>query len=258
MKWWKKGIVCLLACLAMLGFSSAALAAYDPAPKILSKLQGQWYDQEGNVVLDFQGNTVNGCAIVGVYRPAGGGTDFSCIIRIVEAERYRDMPVICESMYPASYHAHIILNGDDYDISKGTLLMRTTEPRYYESVGGIGLDMTEDAVRAKYGSPDGMEQKRDSRGRLWKGFTVWTYQKLGLELTKRQQRVREIRIYRSGDRHVDRTGFNCANLPYEFRSAYGFPIAPKPGQNGAYGIGHGEYLWFNDYPNSITLCTYWN
>lgn len=250
MKWWKKGIVCFLACLAMMGFSSAAMAAYDPTPKILSKLQGQWYDQEGDVVLDFQGNTVNGCEIVGVYRPAGGGTDFSCIIRIVEAEGYRDMPVICESMYPASYHSHIILNGDNHDRSKGTLLLRTTEPRYYESVGGIGIDMTEDAVRAKYGSPDRMEQK--------KGMTIWTYQKLGLELTMYKQRVQIIKIYQYGDRHFDRTGFNCANLPYEFQTAYGFKTAPKPGQYGAYGIGHGEYLWFNDYPNSITLCTYWN
>ena len=94
MKWWRKGIVCLLVCLVMMGFSSAAMAEYDPTPRILSKLQGQWYDQEGNVVLDFQGNTVNGCAIVGVYHLAGGDTDFSGIIRIVEAEGYREMHVI--------------------------------------------------------------------------------------------------------------------------------------------------------------------
>lgn len=245
MKWWRKGIVCLLACLAMMGFSSAAMAEYDPTPRILSMLQGQWYDQEGNVVLDFQGNTVNGCAIVGVYHLAGAARDFSGIIRIVEAEGYRDMPVICENMYSDSYHSHIILNGDNHDPSKSTLLMRTTEPRYYESVGGIGLDMTEDAVRAKYGSPDRMEQKR--------GSTVWIYQKLGLELTICQQRVCNIKIYQYGDRHFDRTGFNCANLPYEFQSAYGFQTVPKPGQFGAFGIGHGEYLWFNDYPNSISL-----
>ncbi|WP_301873380.1 hypothetical protein [Acidaminococcus intestini] len=250
MKWWRKGIVCLLACLAMMGFSSAAMAEYDPTPRILSKLQGQWYDQEGNVVLDFQGNTVNGCAIVGVYHLAGADTDFSGIIRIVEAEGYRDMPVICENMYSASYHSHIILNGDNHDLSKGTLLMRTTEPRYYESVGGIGLDMTEDTVRAKYGSPDRMKQM--------KGSTVWTYQKLGLDLTMCQQRVCNIKIYQYGDRHFDRTGFNCANLPYEFQSAYGFQTVPKPGQYGAFGIGHGEYLWFNDYPNSISLNMCWN
>lgn len=71
MKWWKKGLFLILSCLAVLGFSSAALA-YDATPGILAKLQGQWYDQDGNVVLDFQGNTVNGCEIVGAYRPAGG------------------------------------------------------------------------------------------------------------------------------------------------------------------------------------------
>lgn len=97
-----------MACLAMMGFSSAAMAEYDPTPRILSMLQGQWYDKEGNVVLDFQGNTVNGCAIVGVYHLAGAARDFSGIIRIVEAEGYRDMPVICENMYSDSYHSHII------------------------------------------------------------------------------------------------------------------------------------------------------
>lgn len=253
MKRWRKGFIWLMSVIMMCCFASVAMAAYDPTPGILSKLQGRWYDEEGHVVLDYQGNTVNGCTIVGAYHPAGGSSDFSCIIRIVEAQGYRDLPIIGENLGKGNYHSHVILNGDNRDSSKGTMLMRSTETQYYESVGGIGLDMPEKEVLAKYGRPDKI-QKTNPRG----GLDVWQYQKLGLELTMRHQHVFIIRMYQNGNRHFDRTGFNCANAPYEFQSAYGFSRVPKAGQYGAYGVGHGEYMWFDDYPNSITLSMFWN
>ncbi|MFV0637036.1 hypothetical protein [Mitsuokella sp.] len=254
MKLWRKGVVWLLAALLLWCFSSIAMASsYDTTASILSKLQGQWYDAEGNVVLDFQGRTVNGCEIVGAYHPAGGNSDFSCIIRIVEADGYRDLPLICESLRKDSYHSHVILNKDNMDDSKGTMLMRMPQARYYESVGGIGLDMPAAEVVAKYGRPDKIQKSK-----TWKTLDTWQYQKLGLELTMRHQRVFIIKMYRNGNRHFDRTGFNCANAPYEFQEAYGFRQAPKAGQYGAYSVGHGEYMWFDDYPNSITLSMFWN
>lgn len=258
MKWWKKGLLWILCCLVMLGCSPAALAAYDPTARILSRLQGQWVDGAGRTVLDFAGNTVNGCPVVGVYHAAGGSSDFSCSIRIVEAAGCRDLPIIGESLRDDSYHAHVILNGDNRDESRGELLMRIREPRYAESVGGIGIDMTEEDVRARYGSPDTIQPKMISNGKEWKGQTIWSYKKLGMDLTMRHQRVLAIRICRDGDRHFDRTGLSCASLPAEFQAAYGFRHAPQAGQFAAYGVGHGEYLWFDDYPRSITLSPYWN
>lgn len=250
MKWWQKGILLLFTGLMLLGFSSMAMASYDPTAKVLSKLQGQWYDKEGNVVLDFQDNTVNSCPVIGVYRVAGGGGDFSCIVRIVESDGYRDLPLDCDCLYPDSYHPHVILKGYAKDGSKNTLLLRTLEPQYYESVGGIYLDMTEEAVRAKYGNPDTIIPKTNG--------AVWSYQRIGLELTMMYQRVHSIRIYRNGNRRFDRTGFNCENMPYEFQSAYGFRGLPKAGVLAGYKVVPGEYMWFNDYPNSITLSMYWN
>lgn len=153
MKRYKKRLVLLVAAFMMWCFSSVVMAYYDATPRIVSNLQGEWYDADGNVVLDFKGNTVNGCAIVGAYHPAGGGSNFSCIIRIIEADGYRDLPVIGENLQKDSYHAHVIF-GDNMDERKGILLMRTKAAKYYESVGGIGLDMPEKEVLAKYGKPD--------------------------------------------------------------------------------------------------------
>lgn len=150
----KLGYVGALLGLLLLCFSTVAMAAYDPTEKILSRLQGEWYDSAGNVVLNFAGDTVNGCKIVGAYNPAGGSSDFSCIIRIIENGEYRDLPIIAENLGPDNYHAHVILNGDNRDGNKGTLLMRTTTAKYQETVGGIGIDMPEKEVLAKYGQPD--------------------------------------------------------------------------------------------------------
>jgi outer membrane autotransporter protein len=50
------------------------------------------------------------------------------------------------------------------DGGKGTLLLRTKDPEYYESVGGIGLDMTEGDIRAKYGDSDTILPRTSSDG----------------------------------------------------------------------------------------------
>lgn len=231
-------------------FSTVAMAAYDPTAKILSKVQGTWYDLSGNAVLDFQADTVNGRKIVGAYSPAGGSSDFSCIIRIIENGEYRDLPIIGENLGDGNYHSHIIFNGDNRDDSKGVLLMRTTEVKFQETVGGIGIDMPAKEVLNRYGNPDSIESKG--------GVSVWKYHNLGLELSMRHQRVWIIKIYKSGNRHFDRTGFNCANAPYEFQTAYGFKHIPSAGTFGAFEVGHGEYMWFDEYPNCIKLSTFWN
>lgn len=246
----KMGYVGALLGVLMICFSTVAMAAYDPTAKILSKVQGTWYDLSGNAVLDFQGDIVNGCKIVGAYSPAGGSSDFSCIIRIVENGEYRDLPIIGENLGDGNYHSHIIFNGDSRDNSKGTLLMRTTEVKFQETVGGIGIDMPAKEVLSKYGKPGSIET-RD-------GVSVWKYQNLGLELSIRHQRVWIIKIYKSGNRHFDTTGFNCANAPYEFQTAYGFNRVPSAGTFGAFAVGNGEYMWFDAYPNSITLSTFSN
>lgn len=243
----KKGFILLLTTFMVLCFISLVMAN-DVKSNIVSKLQGKWHDINGNAILNIQDNTVNGCAIVGIYQPSGGESDFSCIIRIIEADGYRDLSVIGENLQNDSYHAHIILNGNNQTNRESTLLMKTEAAKCYESVGGIYLDMTEKEVLTKYGNPDQIQHLKS-----WINLDTWKYEKLGLELTMRYQRVWIIKIYKNGNRHFDRTGLNCANEIYEFQFAYRFNRIPRAGQYGAYSVGHGEYLWFDNYPNSITM-----
>lgn len=89
----KNKIICMITVLMLL-VPNAIVMAYDAAEDILSRMQGQWYDNYGNAVLDIQGRTLNGCDIIGIYDVAGGRSNFSCIIRIVESEGYRDFPIL--------------------------------------------------------------------------------------------------------------------------------------------------------------------
>lgn len=220
---------------------------------IVSKLQGQWYDENGNVALDFEGNTVNGCPIVGAYHPAGGSSDFSCTLRIIENESYKDLFLICAHVGKPDYHSHIILNGAYGDASKGAMLLRTKTAQYYETVGGIGIDMPAKEVIAKYGEPDMRQIWRKTPGEY-----LWRYNRMGLELIMRYDRVDRIRILKNGNRRFDRTGFNCVNAPYEFQEVYGFKNVPRAGELGAFWVGHGEYMWFDEYPDCIEMSTYYN
>ena len=225
----------------MVSGSNSVAIAYDETGDILPRIQGMWYDERGNVVLDIHNNTLNDCDIVGIYDVAGGRSDFSCIIRIVELEGYRDIPVIFKGLTKENYHTHLLLNGDN---KKGQLLIRYPKAKYYESVGGIGLDMTAKEVIAKYGMPDS-----DSTARIWK------YRNLGMMLGIEYNRVSIIAIMKNGNRHFDRTGFNCKNKISEFKDTYGLNQMPEAGKHKAYNIGYGEYIWFEMYPDMIMLST---
>jgi len=102
-----------------------------------------------------------------------------------------------------------------------------------------------------YGQPDRIETGRDHR-------EAWTYSSLGLGISWEDGIVTKLRIYDNGNRHFDRTGFNCANPIQDYVQYYGWNRSPKAGGYGAYGIGYEEYLWFDQYPKAVELSVYWN
>lgn len=238
--------VLVLFTLVFLCLSSLCLASQRAMEKYLPRLQGNWYDLDGNVVLTFDGASVNGCPVVDILRVAGGGGDVGFTVRIVEDAGYRDLKLSCMGLSPNpdDYHQYIRLDGKQK-------LRRFPEARYYETIGGLGLGMTKQDVLSRYGQPDVVETGRDHR-------ETWTYSSLGLGISWEDGIVTKLRIYDNGDRHFDRTGFNCANSIQDYVQYYGWNRTPKAGGYGAYGIGYGEYLWFDRYPKAVELSVYWN
>lgn len=147
---WKR-IILIVIGLFILSFSSIAMADTTSdrfMNAVLPKLQGTWYDIKGNPALVFDGNTMNGCNIVGIYNVAGGVSNFSMTMRIVEKTGYRDLKMDCNNLNadPNTYHQVLYYDQQAY--------RRTQQPLYHETVGGLGLGMSEQDVKAKYGNPD--------------------------------------------------------------------------------------------------------
>lgn len=88
---------------------------------------------------------MNGCNIVGIYNVAGGVSNFSMTMRIVEKTGYRDLKMDCNNLNadPNTYHQVLYYDQQAY--------RRTQQPLYHETVGGLGLGMSEQDVKAKYG-----------------------------------------------------------------------------------------------------------
>lgn len=214
--------------------------------KILPNLQGKWYDLQGNPVLDFEKETLNGCQIVDMLNPAGGGGNFNIVVRIVEDAGYRDLKLICTGISPDhnAYHQYIRLDHQ--------LLRRFPEARYHETIGGLGLGMTKQDVLGRYGNPDVV--KNGERGKR----EFWKYEAIGLGIEWENGIAVNLQIYKDGDRHFDSNGFNALNSPKEYADYYGWDRVPKAGSYGSYYIGYGEYLWFRYYPDMVELNLYPN
>lgn len=137
------------------------------------------------------------------------------------------------------YHQYLRINN--------ILYTRSQTPLYGESVGGIFLGMPVAQVVELYGQPD-LTEKQRSR-------VIYAYTKLGMMLDIRDRIVQQIRIFSLGDRKLDTTLLDCNSSLDEFKEAYGLS---EVNMRGANSIGKEEYLWFNEYPQSIALSLYWN
>ena len=84
MRRWKILILALTLISAIAGPPTFASANQSLCDKYLPRLQGNWYDSNGNVYLQIVGKTLNGCPIVDIVNAAGGGGDVGLTIRISE------------------------------------------------------------------------------------------------------------------------------------------------------------------------------
>ena len=237
-------VVALIICF-MMPVASAKEMSLDYFMDTLNRLQGVWYDLDGNPKYTFDKGTIkstkstaNPFKILSIEDVTGGYSDFDAKLQL----RFGDlkMPIKIRvqnlSKDPSEYHQYLVFLDGTY--------RRFEQERYYESVGGIYLGMPRHKVIELYGQPD--VEKENKIG----------YTKLGLLLSINYSMVTDITIYAYGDRKFDRSGLGAANSEEEFINAYGTEMLPQSDSLKA--IGHSEYLWFHSNPKSVTLSLYWN
>lgn len=201
--------------------------------KELSYFTGEYYDKNGNVILTIKDGYINGCKVITGFNFAGKGFSSSNIFRIIENNGYRDIHIDGEGY---DEHEMVIIDGT-------SVAYKTQKPRYFESVGGIYIGMSGEDILKLYGQPS----------RRISGYQdVWYYDNLGLKLQfARKSVVNVITFYNSGNRHFDYSGFNCKDSLESYYYKYNLDSVPKRGS--ICKIGHGEFLVFTDYPNSMSL-----
>ena len=125
-------IVCAFVLLVS-GQSEAAMGiSLDSVHQILERLAGTWYDEDGNAVLTIEGNTINGCEVVGGDRLANGPGSGSLDFIIREAAGTRTLRI-----------GWLLFGGpgDYIRLNDGEALQRTLNPACSESVEGVRLGM---------------------------------------------------------------------------------------------------------------------
>ena len=211
----------------------------------LAPMIGTWYDVNGNVALTIGSDySINGCKIVafylnGDYNPMFFGNGVY-VCRINEGNRTRDIIIDYNSMPSVfssnDYHEMIILNGQ-------TMLRRTKNPRYFESIGGVYIGMSKNQVASLYGQPT-------SIGRNYGCVTTWKYSKEGFDVNFAGDGVVSITIYPTGNRRFDWSGLSANNSINDFKYKYN----SREGQvRHIQIIGYGESIRFNG--NAVTLST---
>lgn len=170
------------------------------AEKWASEHEGAWYDVYGREILRIENNAVNGCPITCVYGIAGGGKQYAAIVRIAEEQGERDIKT--ETV------------GDKFLYFDMHTLRNTQEPVYFESICGVYLGMSAEAMRQLIGVPDSVQKWSQGNGEIWK------YGKLGAKVAVRDCTVTELRLGPGGGWRLDRTGFTYASSPSQIYAAY--------------------------------------
>ncbi|MBR1398165.1 MAG: hypothetical protein IJ563_11635 [Selenomonadaceae bacterium] len=203
----------------------------------LDKIVGNWYDSSGNMSLVIgKDYSINGCKIVKLEITGGdyGGSTYQA--KILEKNGYRDIKIFITS--GRDYHELIVIDNNAY--------RRTKNPRYYESIGGIYLGMSQNQVLALYGQPSEIDNRYD--------YPIWKYNKDGFNISFAGDVVDGITIYPNGSRRFDKSGLSANDSNATYEKKYNSKVEAADLCNRMI-IGYGEVIYFNR-DNSKTLGKY--
>lgn len=228
-------IMCLFSALTV----EAAQMPLDLVIRASQKVAGDWYDVSGNKVLSISNGYINGCLIV-------DGTDF------VGGYPGAGVFIIQEAQGRKAIHLEWLGNGEHKTLimNKKDQLTSSRYREHYESVNGVYLGMSRQQVIDLLGTPSSNEIR---------GNEMLNYTNLGLKIRLDYNIVTGITIVGKGA-HFDKSGLGISSSMIDYYNFYQLNRMPsefsKDTFQGAFSIGHGEFLFFGD--KNITLSIYNN
>lgn len=217
-----KRVVLLVLCTLMLFVAGQGEAETMMSPDsfrgTMGKLAGTWYDEDGNAVLTIEGNTINGCEVVGGDRLANGPGSGSLDFIIREAAGTRTLRI-----------AWLLFGGpgDYIRLNDGEALQRTLNPACSESVEGVRLGMRTRAVRERLGA--GQELSRENACRAGDDTFAygWHYPGKGLIVLHRDGIVTGLVLLPGSKLYFDRSGLGANDGRAAYARAYKMSEIPE-------------------------------
>ena len=243
-------IISLLVGLSALQPVHAARMEQQSVTKVLNLMEGDWYDANGNRVLEIGGGYINGCRVLAAYDFAGASLHGMGRFEILESTGTRNLYLEWDIRHS---------NKDSIKLNDHQMLHRTAKPSFNESIAGIHLGMTSAEVTAVLGAPP---QTGDLRPYV--GTYGWYYSDLRIAVTFDADTVDRILLLKGSRAVLEHSGLNCENTPYEFAQAHHMKRIPEVRYDdsnvftGCYAIGDDEYLSFGNRMEYIELSKYWN
>ena len=214
-----KRVVLLVLCTLMLFVAGQGEAETMMSPDsfrgTMGKLAGTWYDEDGNAVLTIEGNTINGCEVIGGDRLANGPGSGSLDFIIREAAGTRTLRI-----------GWLLFGGpgEYIGLNDGEALQRTLNPACSESVEGVRLGMRTRAVRERLGA--GQELSRENAGDDTFAYG-WHYPGKGLIVLHKDGIVTGLVLLPESNLYFDRSGLGANDGRAAYARAYKMSEIPE-------------------------------
>ena len=228
----------------------AARMEQQSVTKVLNLMEGDWYDANGNRVLEIGGGYINGCRVLAAYDFAGASLHGMGRFEILESTGTRNLYLEWDIRHS---------NKDSIKLNDHQMLHRTAKPPFNESIAGIHLGMTSAEVTAIHGTPP-----QTGNLRPYVNTYGWYYPNLRIAVTFDADTVDRIFLLKGSRAVLERSWLNCENTPYEFAQAYQMKRIPEVRYDdsnvftGCHAIGGEEYLSFGNRMEYVMLSKYWN
>ena len=243
-------IISLLIGLSVPQPAHAAQMEQQYVTKVLNLMEGDWYDADGNRVLQIHDGFINGCQVLAGYDFAGSSSFGAGRFDILESTGRRKLYLEWDIRHADT---------DSIKLNDHQMLHRTAKPPFNESIAGIHLGMTSAEVTAVLGAPT-------QTGNLnpYVNTYGWYYASLRIAVTFDADTVDCILLLWGSCAMFEHSGLSCGNTPYEFAQAYQMKHVPQVRYDdsnvftGCHAIGGEEYLSFGNRMEYVMLSKYWN